>query len=69
MTPPRGVSARYNLTDGTNIEGVRGFTWPWSRFYRIEDPVFYDTRTTEPVPAAGVILVAKRAVLFIQIGE
>lgn len=69
MTPPRGESARYTLTDGTTIQGVRRFTWPWSRFYLIEEPIFFDSRSTEPVRAAGVMLVAKRAVVLIQIGD
>ena len=69
MTPPRGEIARYTLTDGTTIQGVRAFTWPWSRFWKIEDPMFYDTRSREPVQAAGFILLAKQAVVLIQIGE
>lgn len=69
MTPTRGEPARFTLTDGTTLEGTPKFVWPWSRFYRLEDAVFYDSRSAQPVPAAGFVLIAKRAVVFIQIGD
>lgn len=69
MRPKRGTVVRYNLTDGTTLGGTLEFSWPWSRYYRITDALFYDPRTTEPIPASGTILISKRAVLFIQFGD
>ena len=69
MAASQKVSARYTLTDGTTVEGKPRFSWPWSRYYRLLEPVFYDSRTTEPIPAAGTLHIAKRAVILIQIGD
>jgi|GEM_PF-4536688 len=61
----RGTRARFNLTDGTTVEGtvqraVRLWRWGW----KISRPVV-DT-AAGPIEAQGTIYVARQYVTFVQ---
>ena len=63
----RGAIARFTLTDGSTIEAtVRAAR---RRTVRVDGAVFYDARTGQPVPAAGVLLIAVPAIVFVQLVE
>lgn len=68
MRIKRGTTARFTLTDGTTIEGIVRFGW-WSGAFKLEKTIFFDARHAEPTPAAGIVWLPKRAVLFAQVAE
>jgi hypothetical protein len=59
----RGTRARFNLIDGTTVEGTVQTGWAWWA-WRITRPVV-DT-PAGPVDAHGVIYVVRRHVVFVQ---
>lgn len=68
MRLKRGSTARFTLTDGTTLEGVVRFNW-WSGSFKLTEAIFFDARTAEPTPAAGLVWIPKHAVLLVQVAE
>lgn len=63
----RGTRARFNLTDGSAIEGVVRFSWSLTSWKVDKVRVYVRTEMTEA--GGDHMLVPKRHVLLVQVGD